>query len=269
MWELMESERITSSFAVPAMLNFMLMVPDYDKNDLSSLRQILSGASPVPVSLMEKYRDIGVEIHQLYGLTESCGPGTVISPEDAMERIGSAGKPYFHTSIRVVDEDGTDVPPGVPGEVLVQGAHNMKCYWNNPEATAETIRDGWLHTGDIALMDEDGFITIHDRVKDMIISGGENVYPAEIENVVVGHPGVADAAVIGMPSERWGESPLAVVVRKDEDLSEADVLQHCDGKLARFKQPKAVVFVDEIPRNPTGKPLKRVLREQFPDAARE
>ena len=196
-------------------------------------------------------------------------PGTIISPEDAMERIGSAGKGYFHTSIRVVNDAGEDVAPGEPGELLVQGAHVMKGYWNNPEATAETIRDGWLHTGDIALCDEDGFITIHDRVKDMIISGAENVYPAELENVVMSHPGVADVAVIGIPSERWGESPLAVVVRKDEALSEADVLKHCDGKLARFKQPKAAVFVDEIPRNPTGKPLKRILREQFPGPAPE
>jgi acyl-CoA synthetase (AMP-forming)/AMP-acid ligase II len=269
MWDLIESERITSTLAVPAMLNVMLMVPDFDKIDLSSLRLIMSGASPVPVSLMEKYRDIGVEIHQLYGLTESCGPGTIISPDDAMERIGSAGKGYFHTSIRVVNDAGEDVAPGEPGELLVKGAHNMKGYWNNPEATAETIRDGWLYTGDIALCDADGFITIHDRVKDMIISGGENVYPAELENVIMGCPGVADVAVIGQASERWGESPLAVVVRKDEDLTEADVLKHCDGKLARFKQPKGAVFVDEIPRNPTGKPLKRILRVQFPDPARE
>ena len=137
------------------------------------------------------------------------------------------------------------------------------------EATAKTIRDGWLHTGDIALQDEEGFITIHDRVKDMIISGGENVYPAELENVIAGHPGVADVAVIGIPSERWGESPLAVVVRKDAGLGEGDVLQHCDGKLARFKQPKGAVFIDEIPRNATGKPLKRLLREQFPGPAPE
>ncbi|MBT3536817.1 MAG: long-chain-fatty-acid--CoA ligase [Rhodospirillaceae bacterium] len=269
MWDLIESERITSTLAVPAMLNFMLMVPDFDKVDLSSLRMIMSGASPVPVSLMEKYRDIGVEIHQLYGLTESCGPGTIISPDDAMERIGSAGKGYFHTSIRVVNDAGEDVAPGEPGELLVQGAHNMKAYWNNPEATAETIRDGWLHTGDIALCDADGFITIHDRVKDMVISGGENVYPAELENVIMGCPGVGDVAVIGQASARWGESPFAVVVRSDENLTEADVLKHCDGKLARFKQPKGATFVDEIPRNPTGKPLKRVLREQFPGPARE
>jgi acyl-CoA synthetase (AMP-forming)/AMP-acid ligase II len=247
----------------------MLMVPDFDKIDLSSLRMILSGASPVPVSLMEKYRDIGIEIHQLYGLTESCGPGTIISPDDAMERIGSAGKGYFHTSIRVVNGVGEDVAPGEPGELLVKGAHNMKGYWNNPEATAETIRDGWLYTGDIALCDADGFITIHDRIKDMVISGGENVYPAELENVIMGCPGVADVAVIGQTSERWGECPFAVVVRKDEELTEADILKYCDGKLARFKQPKGAVFVDEIPRNPTGKPLKRLLREQFPGPARE
>ncbi|MBT3534863.1 MAG: AMP-binding protein, partial [Rhodospirillaceae bacterium] len=158
---------------------------------------------------------------------------------------------------------------GVPGELLVQSAHVMKGYWNNPEATAETIRDGWLHTGDIAIQDKDGFITIHDRVKDMIISGGENVYPAELENVITSHPGVADVAVIGMDSERWGESPFAVVVRKDEDLTETDILRHCDGKLARFKLPKGAVFIDEIPRNPTGKPLKRLLRDQFPGPAPE
>tara|TARA_B100000959_G_scaffold162391_1_gene170091 strand:- start:138 stop:1682 length:1545 start_codon:yes stop_codon:yes gene_type:complete len=269
MWELIEKESITVSLAVPAMLNFMLMVPDFQQYDYSKLRWILSGASPVPASLIEKYRDIGIEIHQVYGLTEAGGPGTLISPDDAMVKIGSAGKAFFHTSVRVVDNDGNDVPPNVPGELLVSGAHVMKGYWNNPEATAETIRDGWLHTGDIALQDEEGFITIHDRVKDMIISGGENVYPAELENVIAGHPGVADVAVIGIPSERWGESPLAVVVRKDAGLGEGDVLQHCDGKLARFKQPKGAVFIDEIPRNATGKPLKRLLREQFPGPAPE
>jgi acyl-CoA synthetase (AMP-forming)/AMP-acid ligase II len=248
----------------------MLMVPNFQDYDTSNLRWIMSGASPVPASLIEKYKDMGIEIHQVYGLTEAGGPGTLIGPDEAMIKIGSAGKAFFHTSIRVVDEDGNDVAPGVPGELLVSGAHVMKCYWNNPQATAETIRDGWLYTGDIVLRDEDGFVTIHDRVKDMIISGGENVYPAELENVILGHPGVADVAVIGMPSERWGESPLAVVVAaKDHSVSEADVLQHCDGKLARFKQPKGAVFIDEIPRNPTGKPLKRILRQQFPDPARE
>ncbi|MDE0943089.1 MAG: long-chain-fatty-acid--CoA ligase [Alphaproteobacteria bacterium] len=269
MWEITETEKITTSLMVPAMLNFMLMVPEFEKYDVSNLRSILSGASPVPVSLIERYQEIGIEIHQAYGLTESGGPGTVLSPDDAMVKIGSAGKGFFHASIRVVDENGNDTAPGEPGELLVQAAHNMKCYWNNPKATAEALRDGWLHTGDIALQDKDGFITIHDRVKDMIISGGENVYPAELENVILGHPGVADVAVIGQPSQKWVESPLAVVVRQDESLTEADLLKYCDGKMARFKQPKAAVFIDEIPRNPTGKPLKRILREQFPGPARE
>ena len=140
--------------------------------------------------------------------------------------------------------------------MLVKAAHVMKGYWNNPVATTETIRDGWLHTGDIALRDAEGFITIHDRVKDMIISGGENVCPAELENVIATQEGMADVAVIGRDSERWGESPFAVVVAKNEGLTEADILKHCDGKLARFKQPKGVAFIDEIPRNPTGKRLQ-------------
>ncbi|MCZ6890279.1 MAG: long-chain fatty acid--CoA ligase [Gammaproteobacteria bacterium] len=269
MWEVTEREKLTVNLAVPAMLNFMLQVPDFEKYDFSSLRWIMSGASPVPVSLIEAYKDIGIEVHQIYGLTEAGGPGTLISPDDAMVKIGSAGKGFFHTTVRVVDEKGNETAPGEPGELLVQGPHVMKGYWNNPEATAETIRNGWLYTGDIALRDEDGFITIHDRVKDMIISGGENVYPAELENVIIAHPGVADVAVIGQDSERWGESPFAVVVRKDENLTETDIMAHCDGKLASFKQPKGVTFIDEIPRNPTGKPLKRLLRDQFPGPAPE
>ena len=141
-------------------------------------------------------------------------------------------------------------------------------YWNRPEATAETItQDGWLRTGDVATIDSDGFIYIQDRIKDMIISGGENVYPAEIENVILTHPDVAEVAVIGQPSEKWGESPFAVVVRKNEALSEADVLAHCDGKLARFKLPKGAAFIDLLPRNPNGKVLKRLLREDFPGPA--
>lgn len=143
----------------------------------------------------------------------------------------------------------------------------MKEYWNRPEATAETLVDGWLRTGDVAAMDEDGFVYIQDRIKDMIISGGENVYPAEIENVILAHPGVAEVAVIGQPSERWGESPFAVVVVGGEGASEADIINYCDGKLARFKLPSGVAFIDTIPRNPSGKVLKRILREQFPGPA--
>ena len=160
-------------------------------------------------------------------------------------------------------EDGTDTAPGEGGEVWVKGPHIMVGYWKRPEDTAEAIVDGWLHTGDVGIMDEDGCVTIVDRVKDMLISGGENVYPAEIENVLLGHEKVADAAVIGIPSEKWGESPLAVIVAGDASLAADELIEFCQGKLAPFKAVKAVEFVGEIPRNPSGKILKRELREQF------
>ena len=264
MWQVIEDERITKTLAVPAMLNFMLQVPGFQDHDLSSLHSILSGASPVPVELIRKYHAMGIEIHQVYGMTETFGPGCFLGGDQAEARAGSTGRGYMLTDVRLVDEEDNDVPPGTPGQVIMRGAHNMIGYWNRPDATAETIRNGWLYSGDIGIADADGYITIHDRVKDMIISGGENVYPAEIENVLIGFPGIVDVAVIGQQSERWGECPLAVVVPKDQEVTQADIMAHCQGKLARYKQPKGVVFVDEIPRNATGKPLKRVLRDQFP-----
>ena len=268
-WSLIESEQINTTLAVPAMLGFMLQVPDFQRFDWSSLRAITSGAAPLPVTTINSYMELGIEVHQVYGMTETCGPGCLIGPDDARHKIGSTGKSFFHTQVRIADSAGNEIPRGEPGEVQVRGPHIMKEYWNRPEATADTIVDGWLHTGDVAVMDEEGFVTIQDRIKDMIISGGENVYPAEIENVLLSHAGIADAAVIGQDSAKWGESPLAVVVRKDPALTEAQVLAHCNGKLARFKLPKGAVFVDAIPRNPSGKVLKRVLREQYPGPAPE
>ena len=262
-WDLIGEEKINSTLMVPAMLQFMLAVLDREKHDFSSLRWVMSGAAPVPVNLIRSYLDLGVEVQQVYGLTETCGPACLITGEDAVEKAGSTGRAFFFTEARVVDPDGNDVSVGDAGEVLVSGPHVMVGYWNRPEATAEAVVDGWLHTGDVATIDEDGFITIVDRVKDMLISGGENVYPAEIENVLLGHESVADAAVIGIPSARWGESPLAVIVAKDASLSAEIVMDHCKGKLAPFKVVKAVEFVEEIPRNPSGKILKRELREQF------
>jgi O-succinylbenzoate-CoA ligase len=267
-WETIEREKITVMLAVPAMLNFMLQVPEKDRCDYSTLRWIMSGAAPVPVTLIEAYAKLGVEIHQVYGLTESCGPACLTSPEDAIAKAGSTGKAFFHTEVRVVNSKGEDCEPGEMGEVIVAGKHIMKGYWNRPDATAETIRGGWLYTGDLASMDKEGFVYIQDRIKDMIISGGENVYPAEIENVLLQHPAVSDAAVIGQPSERWGESPCAVVVTSEEVDAQA-VLDHCNGRLARFKLPRSVHFVAEIPRNPSGKILKRLLRDQFPGPAPE
>jgi O-succinylbenzoate-CoA ligase len=269
LYETIAAERVSVLLAVPAMLNLMLHVPELGKYDCSSLRWVMSGAAPVPVTLIESYAKRGIEIHQVYGLTESCGPACLISPEDAIAKAGSTGKPFFHTEVRVVDDAGRDVPPGVSGEVLVRGKHVMKGYWNRPDATAEAIRDGWLHTGDVATVDAEGFVYINDRKKDMIISGGENIYPAEIENVILSHPKVREVAVIGQPSPKWGESPLAVVVKKDTSLTEAEVIEWSRGKLAGYKRPRTVRFVDEIPRNPAGKILKRVLRERFPDPAAE
>ena len=267
-WQLISEEKITGGLLVPAMLNFMIQVPNLDTFDHSALRSIHSGASPLPVSLIQQYADMGIEIHQVYGLTESCGPACIIDAENALKKIGSTGRAFFHTDVRIVDENGEDSAPKEQGEVWVKGLHIMKEYWNRPEATAETItEDGWLRTGDVAMVDEEGFVYIQDRIKDMIISGGENVYPAEIENVILTHPDVSEVAVIGQPSERWGESPFAIVVRKSPDLSESDVLKFCDGKLARFKLPKGVTFVEVIPRNANGKVLKRLLREQFPGPA--
>jgi acyl-CoA synthetase (AMP-forming)/AMP-acid ligase II len=268
-WRTVERERIDAMLAVPAMLNAMLHAPDRDAFDRSRLRWIMSGAAPVPLSLIRSYVGLGIEIHQVYGLTESCGPACLLTAEDAVRKAGSTGKAFFHTDVRVVRLDGADVAPGETGEVVVRGPHVMKEYWNRPDATAETIRDGWLYTGDLATVDDEGFVYIQDRKKDMIISGGENVYPAEAENVLLSCPRVRDAAVIGQPSERWGESPAAVVVRADPALTAADVVAWCHGKIARYKQPRVVEFVDEIPRNPSGKILKRLLRDRFPGPAPE
>lgn len=262
-WELIGKEKITSTLMVPAMLQFMLAVLDPEQHDFSTLRWIMSGAAPVPVNLIQSYLDLGVEIQQVYGLTETCGPACLITGEDAVKKAGSTGRAFFFTEARVVAADGRDAAPGEPGEVLVSGPHVMVGYWNRPEATEEAVVDGWLHTGDVATVDDEGFITIVDRVKDMLISGGENVYPAEIENVLLGHEKIADAAVIGIPSARWGESPLAVLVASEADLAADEVLEYCKGRLAPFKAVKAVEFVEAIPRNPSGKILKRELREQF------
>jgi O-succinylbenzoate-CoA ligase len=266
-WELIQEEKIQTSLLVPAMLNFMSHVPDLERFDYSSIRWIQSGASPLPVNLIEDYEKLGIHIHQIYGLTETCGPACVINAENALKRKGSTGRAFFFTEVKIAHEDGTPCESNEQGEVWVAGPHIMTEYWNRPDATKETLVDGWLRTGDVAVMDEEGFVYIQDRIKDMIISGGENVYPAEIENVILAHPEIAEVAVIGQPSERWGESPFAVVVRKEPEITEADVLKFCDGHLARFKMPRGVAFVDVIPRNPSGKVLKRVLREQFPGPA--
>ena len=238
-WELIDRERITTGLMVPAMLNFMLQVDGFaERFEYSQVRWIMTGAAPVPVALTQTYIDMGINILQVYGMTETCGPACLMDAENALQRPESTGKSFFHTEVRVVNDAGEDCAPGEAGEVLIGGKHIMREYWNNPEATAETLVDGWLHSGDVAVMDAEGYVSIQDRIKDMIISGGENVYPAEIEGVLAGHPQISEAAVIGQDSEKWGESPLAIVVRTDEALTVAEVLEFCRGKLAGFKKPR-------------------------------
>ncbi len=262
--ELIQDEKITGFGSVPALLMFLKLVPDFDKYDWSSVRVILVYAAPVPVTLIKEYAEVGIEVRQLYGLTECTGPGSVIDAENAINKAGSCGLPFFHADIKLIDDQGNEVGPDVMGELIMNGDGIMKGYWNRPEATAQTIKDGWLHTGDIAKKDEDGFLYIMDRKKDMIISGGENIYPAEIEDSLLAHPKIQDIAVIGIKDDKWGEAVKAIVVLKpDQQMSEDELIEWCQGKIGKFKIPRSVAFTDTIPRTPTGKILKRILREEY------
>ncbi len=270
MFRCIAQEKVTIFMAVPALLRFMLMTPEREQNDISSVRWIATGAAPVPVSLLHDYEALGIRIFQAYGLTESCGPGTLLLHEDAEAKVGSCGRPQMHTDIKIVDSAGNTIPMGSEqaGELLVGGRHLMKEYWNNPKATAETLRDGWLHTGDICRWDSDGFVTICDRMKDMIISGGENIYPAELENILAACPEVHEAAVIGVASQKWGETPLAIIVPAAGTSPTVDSLKaYCKQNLAGYKVPQLFEFVDALPRNPSGKLLKPELRKRFPGPA--
>lgn len=268
MFQSIERERVSITMSVPALLQFMLVAPEREQYDISSIRWIATGAAPVPVSLLNAYEAIGIVIYQAYGLTESGGPGTLLLPADAEAKVGSCGKPQMHTEVRVVDSKGQDILPGSDqvGELLLAGKHMMQGYWNKPEATADALKDGWLHSGDLVRIDADGFIFICDRKKDMIISGGENIYPAELENVLAASPDVQEAAVIGVPSEKWGETPLAIIVLTPQSQATAESIEeYCKENLAAYKVPKRYEFADALPRNPSGKLLKPKLREQYSD----
>jgi fatty-acyl-CoA synthase len=261
--ELLQEEKVTGFGSVPALLDILKWVPNFEKYDWSSVRTILVYAAPVPVTLIKEYAAAGIQVRQLYGLTEG-NTATVLDPENAIAKAGSCGKPFFHTEVRVVDEEGLDVGPEIKGEVLLRMPNIMKGYWNRPADTAATIKDGWLYTGDIGKLDQDGFLYILDRKKDMIISGGENIYPAEVEDALLSHPKIADVGVIGYAHQKWGEAVKAIVVlNPGETLTEAELITWCQSRIGRFKIPKSVIFTDAIPRTPTGKILKRVLRDQY------
>ncbi len=262
--KLIQTENISWFGSVPQVLMFLRSVPEFETFDWRTIKMALVYAAPVPVTLIKEFAAKGMEVRQLYGMTECTGPAVVIDGEHAVRKAGSCGLPLFHTDIRVVDDHGKEVGPEEIGEVLIRTTHPMKGYFNNPEATAGTLKGGWLYSGDIAKRDQDGFLYILDRKKDMIISGGENIYPAEVEDCLLGHPAIADVGVIGQTDEKWGEAVKAVVVLKPgATLTREELVAWCRDKLARFKTPKEVVFTQAIPRTPTGKILKRVLREQF------
>lgn len=267
--KLIGEHRINYTFWVPAMMLFLLQHPECGNADFSSLKAILYGASPIPEGLLKRaIETFGCEFIQAYGLTETTGAITLLPGSEHVPgspRLRSCGKPVFGEQVRVVDEAGREAPPGTVGEIQMRGALVMKGYWGRSEDTAQAIgADGWFRSGDAGYFDEDGFLYIHDRVKDMVVSGGENIYPAEVESVLFAHPGVADVAVIGVPDERWGESVKAVVVcAEGASPSEKELLDYCEGKLAGYKRPRSVDFVDSLPRNPTGKLLKRELREPY------
>jgi fatty-acyl-CoA synthase len=258
------AERINVFFGVPAVYQFMALDPRFAETDFSRLLIAGVGGAPMPVPLLAIWEGRGVALTQGYGMTETSPAVLALDTADAARKAGSAGKPVLHTEVRIVNAEGTDVTPGEVGELWVKGPNVTPGYWNRPEANATSFTDGWLHTGDAARTDEEGYFYIVDRVKDMYISGGENVYPAEVENVLYQLPAVAEAAVIGVPDARWGEVGMAVLALKAEhDCDEATVIAHCRERLAHFKCPRVVRFVDALPRNATGKVHKPTLRTQM------
>jgi len=260
--QLIEAERVTTMMGVPATYLFMAEQPEFATADLSSLRLAVVGGAPMPESLLETWHARGVGIVQGYGLTEAAPNVLCLPPEDARRKLGFAGKPYPHVDVALRDPDSGELleGPGV-GELVVRGPNVFPGYWRDPEATAAAFADGWLLTGDLAERDGEGYYRIVGRLKDLVISGGENVYPAEIEDVLHAHPAVAEAAVVGTPDERWGEVCLAfVVVRPGHAAGEEELLAWCGERLARFKVPKAVRFVDALPRSGMGKVLKDELK---------
>jgi long-chain acyl-CoA synthetase len=284
-----ETHGVTDSFVVPAVLMFLCAIPETATTDVSSLKTIFYGASPISEDVLVRSMDaLGCDFVQLYGLTETCGAITALPPEDhdpegaRAHLLRSAGKPFDHVALRIVDPDnGGVVPAGDVGEVWTRSDQNMLGYWQKRDETSAVLTDeGWFHTGDAGWLDAEGYLFLHDRIKDMIVSGGENIYPAEVENILFAHPDIADVAVIGVPDDRWGETVKAIVVRSADETSngapestrpdlghdaelEAAIIAFARERLAHYKCPTSVSFIDVLPRNATGKVLKRELREPY------
>jgi fatty-acyl-CoA synthase len=258
------ARRINVFFGVPSIYQFMAQHPAFATADFSRLVIGGVGGAPMPVPLLKVWEERGVALQQGYGMTETSPAVLTLDKEDAARKAGSSGKPVLHTEVRIVTPDGRDAAVGELGELWVKGPNITPGYWNRPDANASSFTDGWLHTGDAARIDDEGFYYIVDRWKDMYISGGENVYPAEVENVLHQLTAIAEAAVIGMPSEQWGETGMAIIaVKPGHSLTEAEIHAHCAANLARFKRPQTIQFVDALPRNATGKIHKPTLRKNF------
>ena len=269
--QLLEREKCDSVLLIPAMANFLLQLPDLDKYDTSSLKAWFSGAAVLPTQLRKRIGEAfpRVKIFDAFGQTETNAMVSMLRPSDAARKVASVGKALPFIEIRVVDAQDRDVPVGEVGEAIYRGPTMMKEYYNNPEGTAEAFRGGWFHSGDLVRQDEEGFLYVVDRKKDMIVSGGENIYPAEVEEVLYKHPKILEAAVIGVHDEQWGENVKAIVVTKPgETLTEEEVIEFCKGHLASYKKPRSVDFIDALPRNPAMKVLKTVLRERYGEAVK-
>jgi fatty-acyl-CoA synthase len=256
--------RVSSLSGVPTTFQLLAQDPGWATADLSSLTKLTCGGSLVPARVAEAYEARGLAFSSGYGMTETAPGATSLSPRHSRERSTTSGLPHFFTDIRIVGPDGQDVAAGDIGEILVSGPNVIRGYWNRAQATADAFTDGWFRSGDLGFRDQAGFLTIADRAKDMFISGGENVYPAEIERVIMELPEVAEVAVIGVPDDRWGEVGRAVVTATPATTVTHELIaRHLDGRLARYKIPKSTVVVNALPRTASGKVRKRELREHF------
>lgn len=264
----MSRARATVQFLVPAMWAAIMRVPDFDAHDLSALELAVSGGAPCPLPVIEFFQGKGLPFQEGFGMTETSPLVSVLDAAHVKEKAGSIGRPIMHVEARIVDDVDRDVPTGAVGELVLRGRNIFAGYWGQPAATADAFRSGWFHTGDLGRIDEHGFITLVDRKKDMIISGGENVYPVEVEQVLYRHPAVAEAAVVGVPDETWGEAVLAVVAcQPGEPPPAEELIGYARDRLAHFKCPRRVEYVDALPRNATGKVRKTELRERYGGSA--
>ena len=258
-----ERSRVSTVWLAPAMVNAIMALPDIEQRDLSSVRVVINGGEKMPIPLIERIQRVfpSAWFADAYGLTETVSGDTFLDRESIVTKLGSVGRPCLYLELDVWDEAGASVPPGEQGEIVMRGPKVFKGYWRDGDATAAAFTGGWFHTGDIGVRDADGYLYIVDRLKDMIVSGGENIASSEIERVLYEHDSVLEAAVIGRPDDRWGEVPVAfVVLRQNAGATPDELIAHCEVQLARFKVPREITFVEALPRNPSGKVLKRELR---------